>query len=158
MEPGGKEVPETYWTPWLPLGTQSIFRFRFSTGTISVKCPVKLTFKYDPEKVRAGGDVTVKVKAELVGANHNTFESAFGLHLPNEIQIGFFGITGIPDILPWKTLPVDLCGILQNIPGLGPTASQTIGNICSAIENVGVNTASRNALPLPGKASFPPKR
>ncbi|MFZ5563108.1 MAG: hypothetical protein ACOZBW_03595, partial [Thermodesulfobacteriota bacterium] len=154
----GKDVPETYWTPWLPLGAQEItrfrFGFRFSSGTIAVKCPVKLTFKYDPAQVQAGGDVAVKVKAELTGADYNTFESAFGLHLPNEIQIGFFGITGVPDILPWYTLPVDLCGILQSIPGLSEGAAQTVGNICSAIENVGVNMATEDALPLPGTGSY----
>ena len=159
---GGNEIPETYWTPYLPLGAQEFTRFRigfrFSTGTIVVKCPVKLTFKYDTNNAQSGKDLPIKVKAELIGADYKTFESAFGLNLPNEFQVGFIGITGIPDILPWFTLPWDLCGILSHIPGLPHEVSQKITLICRAIDNVGVNMETKDALPLPGVASYHDKR
>ncbi|HQP09945.1 MAG TPA: fibronectin type III domain-containing protein, partial [Candidatus Omnitrophota bacterium] len=155
---GGNEIPETYWTPYLPLGAQTLTRyrigFRFSTGTISVKCPIKLTFKYDPASATAGSDISIKVKAEIIGADHNTFESAFGLHLPNEFQIGFVGVTGVPDFLPWYTLPWDICEILGSVPGLPDAVSQKVTLICSAIDNVGVNMATKGALKLPGMDSY----
>lgn len=154
----GNDVPETYWTPWLPIGAQQLTRyrigFRFSTGTIAVKCPVKLTFTYDTTNAQSGKDLPVKVKAELLGAGYNTFESAFGLHLPNEFQVGFIGITGVPDFLPWYTLPWDLCGILGNIPGLPDALSNKVTVVCSAIENLGVNMNTKSALPLPGEAAY----
>jgi hypothetical protein len=154
----GNEIPETYWTPYLPLGSQQLTRFRigfrFSTGTINVKCPVKLTFKYDTNNAQSGKDLPIKVKAELIGADYKTFESAFGLHLPNEFQVGFIGITGVPDFLPWYTLPWDLCGILGAVPGLPDALTNKVTVVCSAIENVGVNMNTQDALPLPGEAAY----
>lgn len=154
----GNDVPETYWTPWLPLGSQQLTRFRmgfrFSTGTIAVKCPVKLTFKYDAANAQSGKDLPIKVKAELIGADYKTFESAFGLHLPNEFQVGFVGITGVPDFLPWYTLPWDLCEILGSVPGLPDAVTNKVTVVCSAIENVGVNMNTQDALPLPGEAAY----
>ncbi|MFA5783407.1 MAG: hypothetical protein WC962_00865, partial [Phycisphaerae bacterium] len=51
-------APETYWTPWLPLGHQEVLRmrmgFRVSTGSICTKCPVKLTFTYDTDNAESG--------------------------------------------------------------------------------------------------------
>jgi hypothetical protein len=158
----GSEVPETYWTPYLPLVSQQLTRFkvgfRFSAGTIAVKCPIKLTFKYDPTNAQSGKDLAVKIKAEIMPASYNTFESAFGLHLPNEFQIGFIGITALPDILPWYTLPWDLCEILGKIPGLPSAVTDKVGIVCSAIQNVGVNMDSKEALPLPGVKSFHDER
>jgi len=153
----GNAVPETYWTPYLPLAQQLIrfkMGFRFSTGTIGVKCPIKLTFSYDPANAQSGKDLPIKIKAETIGASYNTFESAFGLHLPNEIQIGFIGIAGVPDILPWWTLPWDLCELLGKVPGLPDAVTDKIGIACSAIQNVGVNMDTKEALPLPGVKSF----
>lgn len=154
----GNPIPETYWTPWLPIGAQQLTRFRIgfrlSSGTIAVKCPVKLTFKYDTANAQSGKDLPIKVKAELVNANYKTFESAFGLHLPNEFQVGFIGITGVPDFLPWFTLPWGLCEILGSIPGLPSAFTNKVTVVCSAIENFGVNMNTQNALPLPGEAAY----
>jgi hypothetical protein len=88
----GKPIPETHWSPWLPLGTQQVLRFsfgfRFSSGTIAAKCPVKLSFTYDPANAKSGRDLPIKVKAELLSSDSKTFESAFGISLPNKIQLG----------------------------------------------------------------------
>jgi hypothetical protein len=153
----GASLPETYYTPWLPLIAQEVTRykvgFRLSSGTIGVKCPVKLTFKYDPANAKSGKDLQIKVKAELISANYKTFESAFGLYLPNEFQIGFFGISGVPDILPWYTLPWDLCEILGKVP-LPDAAKNKVTAVCAAIANLGVNTGGTAALPLPGTAEY----
>ena len=141
----GNPIPDTYWSPWVPLGTQEALRFklgfRFSSGTMGFKCPVKLTFTYDPQQAKSGQDFHVKVKAELVSASYNTWESAFGIKLPNKIQVGFFGITGVPDILPWWDLPWDFWDLVGYAPKVGSLVS-------SAEDNIGVNTASKDALPL----------
>jgi hypothetical protein len=153
----GASIPETYYTPWLPLGAQTLTRykigFRLSTGTIGVKCPVKLTFTYDSANAKSSKDLTIKVKAELMPADYKTFESAFGLYLPNEFQIGFVGITGVPDILPWYTLPWDICEILGKVP-LPDAASAKVTAVCALIANLGVNTGGKSALPLPGPAEY----
>jgi hypothetical protein len=158
----GNDVPETYWTPYLPLVEQHLLRFkigfRFSTGTIAIKSPVRLTYKYDPATAQAGGDVPIKIKAELLSANYNTFQSAFGMNLPNEIQLGFLGITGVPDFLPWYTLPWDICGLLGAIPGIPDAASQKIRFACQFIDNLGVNMETKNALPLASAAEYHDKK
>jgi hypothetical protein len=153
----GGAIPETYWSPYLPLGMQNLLRFkvgfRFSTGTIGVRCPVKLTFRYDSACAKSGKDLNIKVKAELVHSDRNTFESAFGLFLPNEVQIGLFGITGVPDLLPWYTLPWDLCDILGQIPGLPATVTDKVTAVCALIDNIGVNMSTKDALPLSATAA-----
>jgi hypothetical protein len=151
----GKPIPETQWSPWIPLLSQQVLRlkfgFRFSSGTIGAKCPVKLTFTYDPAQATSGGEVPIKVKAELLGADYNTFESAFGISLPNQMQIGFFGISGLPDFLPWWDLPWDFWDFVSFVPKVGDA-------IASAEQNIGVNTSSKEALPLGSTKSYHDQR
>jgi hypothetical protein len=158
----GKTIPETHWSPWLPLGTQEItrlsFGFRFSSGTIGAKCPVKLTFKYDSANAESGHDLPIKVKAELLSANNNTFESAFGISLPNKLQVGFFGITGVPDILPWCDLPWDFWDILGSLPIPEAGGLNIPALLASAKNNIGVNTSSTDALPLGATQSYHDQR
>ena len=72
----GKPVPETQWSPWLPL-VQTGFRcklgFLLSDGTITIKTPIKFTFRYDPDTARSGQDFAFAVKAEPASANYNEF-------------------------------------------------------------------------------------
>jgi PKD repeat protein len=141
----GKPVPETHWSPWLLPLAQVGFRFKlgflFSDGTITVKTPIKLTFRYDPDAVRSGQDVTFGVVAQPAAADYNTFQSAFGLSFPNTIQLGFIGVSGVPIDLPWFDLPMDFWELVAKIPKVGDTIS-------SAVSNIGVNTSTKNALPL----------
>jgi len=140
----GKPVPETYWSPWLPV-VQTGFRFKvgflFSTGTITIKAPIKLTFRYDPQAVRSGQDFTFGVKAEPAGTDNYTFQSAFGLSFPNKIQLGFVGVSGVPISLPWFDLPLDFWELVAKIPKVGEPIS-------SAVSNIGVNTSTKDGLPL----------
>ena len=112
-------------------------------GAIAVKCPVKVTFTYDPAKVKSGGDVPVKVKMDMLApaGGTKTFESAFGISLPNKLQLGFFGISGVPDLLPWIDIPYNLWEAIGKIPKYGSYVE-------SAVQNIGVNTSSDEALPL----------
>jgi hypothetical protein len=140
----GKPVPETLWSPWLPL-VQTGFRvklgFLISDGTITIKTPIKLTFRYDPDAVRSGQDVIFQVKAEPAGADYNTFQSAFGISFPNKIQLGFVGVSGVPIDLPWFDVPMDFWELVAKIPKVGDSIS-------SAVSNIGVNTSTQGALPL----------
>jgi len=140
----GKPVPETYWSPWLPV-VQTGFRFKvgflFSTGTITIKAPIKLTFRYDPEAARSGQDFTFGVKAAPAGTDNYTFQSAFGLSFPNKIQLGFVGVSGVPISLPWFDLPLDFWELVAKIPKVGEPIS-------SAVSNIGVNTSTKEGLPL----------
>jgi len=158
----GKPIPETHWSPWLPLGTQELIRlsfgFRFSSGTIGAKCPVKLTFKYDPANAKSGRDLPIKVKAQLLSANNNTFESAFGISLPNKLQVGFFGITGVPNLLPWWDLPWDFWDILGSLPIPEAGGLNIPALLASAKNNIGVNTSSTDALPLGTTKSYHDQR
>jgi hypothetical protein len=146
----GKPVPETQWSPWLP-PVQTGFRcklgFLISDGTITIKTPIKLTFRYDPDAARSGQDFTFAVKAEPAGANYNTFQSAFGISLPNKMQLGFAGVNGVPIDLPWFDVPYDFWELVAKIPKVGDT-------IASAVSNIGVNTSTQNALPLGKSESY----
>lgn len=140
----GKPVPETHWSPWLPppqVGFRFKLGFLISDGTITIKTPVKLTFRYDPDAARSGEDFIFQVKAEPAGANYNTFQSAFGISLPNKLQVGFVGVSGVPIELPWFDLPLDFWELVGKIPKVGE-------HIASAVSNIGVNTATEGALPL----------
>jgi len=140
----GKPVPETQWSPWLP-PVQTGFRcklgFLISDGTITIKTPIKLTFRYDADAARSGQDFVFGVKAEPAGANYNTFQSAFGISFPNKLQLGFVGVSGCPIDLPWFDVPYDFWELVAKIPKVG-------GTIASAVSNIGVNTSTQNALPL----------
>lgn len=158
----GKPIPETYWSPWLPLGAQEILRFsfgfRFSSGTIAANCPVKLTFSYDPANAKSGRDLPIKVKAELLPLDTKTFESAFGISLPNRIQLGFFGITGLPDFLPWYDLPWDFWDIIGSFPLPNLAGVNIPETIAAAKNNIGVNTGSTEPLPLGSTESYHDER
>ena len=142
--------PKTLWSPWAPLPTQYLIRyamgFRFSTGTVAVRCPVKVTVRYDDAEAKGGETLTLHVKAEPVASlggndNQRTFDAGFGVGLPSKIQVGFVSISGLPDILPWKDLPLDFWGIVSLIPEVG-------GTIASAASNVGVYMDSSAPCPL----------
>jgi len=141
----GKPVPETRWSPWLPLGVQTGVRyklgFRFSDGTISLRCPVGVTFTFDQSKAQSGSDFRIKVKATPIGSESDTFATAFGISLPNTLQVGLIGVTGLPIELPWFDLPLDFWDMVANIPKVGES-------IASAVSNIGVNTDTQDALPL----------
>jgi len=158
----GKPIPETHWSPWLPLGMQQgtrlSFGFRFSSGAIGAKCPVKLTFSYDPANAKSGRDLAIKVKAEMQSADYNTFESAFGIALPNRLQIGFVGITALPDFLPWWDLPWDFWDLIGEVPIPEVAGINIPAMLESAKNNIGVNTASTEALPLGRTASYHDQR
>jgi len=146
----GKPVPDTIWSPWLPLAQVGIrfkLGFLISDGTISIKSPIKLTFRYDPDTVRSGQDVTFAVIAQPAAASYNTFQSAFGISFPNKIQLGFVGLTGVPIDLPWFDLPMDFWDLVSKIPKVGE-------NISSAVSNIGVNTSTQDALPLGATESY----
>lgn len=146
-----KPIPQTYWSPYLPMPTQQIFRmkmgFRFSTGTIAIKDSVKINFSWDDTQAVAFKTLQLKVKPSLKDENFNVFESAFGLYLPNTIEIGFVGISGLPDMLPWFELPYDFWDLVGFIPKVG-------SYIASAQDQIGVNMSSKSKLPLGGEAEY----
>ncbi len=148
--------PKTYWAPWYPMPTQALVRygmgFRVSTGAVAVRCPVKVTVRWDDAQAKGGETLVLHVKAEPVpslGGNDNqrTFDAGFGIGLPTKVQLGFVGVTGLPDILPWKDLPLDLWGLIGLIPEVG-------GTIASAASNIGVYMDSTDACPLGNSAEF----
>ena len=146
----GKPVPDTQWSPWLPL-VQTGFRcklgFLISDGTITIKTPVKFTFRYDADAARSGQDFVLGVKAEPAGADYYTFQSAFGISFPNKIQLGFVGVSGCPIDLPWFDVPYDFWELVAKIPKVGDSIS-------SAVSNIGVNTSTKSALPLGKSDSY----
>lgn len=146
----GKPVPDTIWSPWLPLvqtGLRFKLGFLISEGTITIKTPVKFTIKYDSDAACSGQDFSFAVKAEPAGANYNTFQSAFGISFPNKIQLGFVGVSGCPIDLPWFDVPYDLWELVAKIPKVGDTIS-------SAVSNIGVNTSTKNPLPIGKTESY----
>ncbi|MCX8124268.1 MAG: carboxypeptidase regulatory-like domain-containing protein [Spirochaetes bacterium] len=146
-----KPTPQTYWSPYLPMPTQQVFRmkmgFRFSTGTIALKNSVKVNFSWDDTQAVAFKTLQLKIKPSFKDENFNVFESAFGLYLPNAIEIGFVGISGVPDVLPWFELPYDFWDLVGFIPKVG-------SYIASAQDQIGVNMSSKNKLPLGGQAEY----
>lgn len=100
-----------------------------------------MTFRYDPDAARSGEDFLIGVKAEPAAANYNTFQSAFGISLPNTMQVGFAGVSGVPIDLPWFNLPMDFWELVGKIPKVGE-------HVASAVSNIGVNTSTQAALPL----------
>ncbi|MEW6527124.1 MAG: carboxypeptidase regulatory-like domain-containing protein [Spirochaetota bacterium] len=146
-----KPTPQTYWSPYLPMPTQQVFRmkigFRFSTGTIALKDSVKVNFSWDDSEAVAFKTLKLKVKASLKDENFNVFESAFGVYLPNTIEVGFVGVSGLPNIAPWFELPYDFWDLVSFIPKVG-------SYIASAQDQIGVNMSSKNKLPLGGQAEY----
>ncbi len=135
----GKPSPSTHWSPWLPIPS-TVVRFklgvRFSTGTIAVKCPTKVVFTYDSQQAKGGKVLTLNISAKPVKpTSGKAFESAFGLYLPNTLQVGFVGVEGVPDILPWKDIDYDLWDLLGFIPEAGSYLAQ-------AKTQIGVNMYS----------------
>ncbi|MGE4357847.1 MAG: hypothetical protein AB7E08_04775, partial [Candidatus Omnitrophota bacterium] len=151
----GNPVPETHWSPWLPpaqIGVRFKLGFKFSSGTMTIKNPVKLTFLYDPNQCRSGGDFRFKVKAEpQASSDYNTFETAFGICLPNKIQLGTVGLTGVPIDLPWFDIDMDFWDLVSELPKVGET-------IASAASNIGVYTSSEDPLPLGATAEYHDER
>lgn len=79
----GKPAPKEYWGPWSPLPAYMVVRYaigaRFSTGTVNVKAPVKLTLSYDDQQAKAGDTLRLRVKAEPTAASgsNKTFDASF---------------------------------------------------------------------------------
>jgi hypothetical protein len=144
-------IPETYYTPWLPL--PSIFvrtriGARFSSSTINLKCPMKVSISYDPAKAMPGSSVPIEVNIEPTTPQSGyVFESAFEVYLPSDVQVGFVGEQGIPDsILPWRAIDCNLWDLLGFIPNVD-------ADIAVARNVIGVNMRSgkdsdNNQLPL----------
>lgn len=154
----GNKLPETYWTPWLSIGPYGLvvhqgvrykLGVRCSTGTINVKCPVELSFTYDPEKCKPGQTMPVKIKAQTkaVSGSNYTFASSFALYLPTKVQLGTVGITGIPDVLPWFNTSLDVWDLLGFIP--------KVGDLLSGLKDqIGINHSNKDALPLGGDKKY----
>ncbi len=138
--------PKTYWGLWQPPLNQMGIRYRFgvrpSLLTINLRCPVEITVSCNQDQAAGGKTLELKVNAKPTDAvNGKTFDSNFGASFPTQAQYGFFSCDLIPDILPWRDLPVDMWGCVAMIPKYGST-------IVSAVENVSVGMQSENALPL----------
>ncbi len=135
----GKPNPSTHWSPWLPAPSMVVrFKFgvRFSAGTIALKCPTEVNFSYDPQQAKGGKILTLNINAKPdEPESGKAFESAFGLYLPNKLQVGFVGVEGVPDILPWKDINYDLWDLLSFIPKAGSYLAQ-------AKDQIGVNMYS----------------
>jgi len=125
--------------------TQQIVRmkmgFRFSTGTIAVKDSVQVNLSWDDSEAVAYKTLKLKIKPSFIDGTNNVFESAFGLYLPNSIEVGFVSISGMPDILPWFELPYDFWDLVGFIPKVG-------SYIASAQDQIGVNMNSKAKLPI----------
>ena len=138
--------PKTYWGDWQPPTGQMGIRYRFgvrpSLLTISVRCPIEITVQCDQDQAVGGKTLALKVKARPVDAlDGKTFDSNFGASFPSQAQYGFFSCAFIPDILPWRDLPLDMWSCVGMIPKYGST-------VVSAVENVSVSMQSEDALPL----------
>lgn len=147
----GDPSDQTYMSPWLPpasIGVRVKMGFRLAGNWINIKCPMRVTIKYDPDKIIAGQYNTIKIKAEPIApASGKSFESAFGIYLPNTLQVGLVGIPGVPDsLLPWTDIDYNLWDLLGFVP--------KVGSMLSALKDqIGVNMASDikggdNILPL----------
>ena len=141
----GKPTPGTHWSPWFPLTAQVGLRFRlgfrFSTGTIAFRDNLRVHFKWDDSQSKGGKTLHLKIKVEPRNADFKTFESAFGVYLPNKLQVGFVGFPGLPNITPWFDISLNFWDIIAFIPKAG----QAIATLANSL---GVNTSSTKALPL----------
>jgi hypothetical protein len=147
----GGPIPDTYYTPWLPF--PSVFvrtrvGARFSSSVINLKCPMKVSIAYDESKALPGSRVPLEIKIEPNAPTSGyAFESAFGVYLPSDVQVGFVGFPGVPDsILPWTAIDYNLWDLLGFIPKVGQY-------IAAAKDQIGVNMRSgkdgdNNKLPL----------
>ena len=71
--------------------------------------------------------------------------------MPNKMQVGFLGVSGIGDVMPWFGLPLDYWDLIGLIPKVG-------SYIASVKDNIGVNMSSKKALPVGGNKSYSDKR
>ena len=147
----GGPPSDTHWSPWLPPAhfiVRGKIGARFSPFSINMKCPMKVTLKYNPADVKAGSRFKLKVKAEPIAPEEGkAFESAFGLYLPSALQVGFVGVSGLPDdLLPWFDIDYNLWDLLGFIPKFG-------SQVVRLRDQIGVNMDSvkdngNNTLPL----------
>ena len=149
----GGPIPETHMTPWIPL-THFIVRgkvgIRFSDSTINIKCPIKVTLKYDPAQVKSGTKFKLKIKAEPVAPESGkVFDSAFGFYLPSELDVGFVGVSGLAEnLLPWFDLDYNLWDLLGEIPKVGDylvVLKDQIGVNMDSVKDGADNTLPLNA-------------
>ncbi|MBN1493851.1 MAG: hypothetical protein JW938_06845 [Candidatus Omnitrophica bacterium] len=143
--------PIELWTPWVPLFNQILLRLKLgltlSAGSIIIKNPVKVTVEYDPNEAQGGKTLHLKFKAEPRPASYNTFQSDFGIYLPNKIQLGLANMVGIGSLTPWLNVPYDFWQLCGHVPKVGE-------HIANASQQIGVNMASKEALPLGTSKSY----
>ncbi len=149
---GDSPPPQVLWSPWIPVGSQvgtrSSFGIRLSGPSLRIHCPVELKVTWDPAMAKGGRELEFRVKAAPTAASgsEKTLDSNFGVDLPTRVQAGFLGITGLPDIVPWFDLPIDLWATFGFLP---PPFNQ----IPAAVSNVSVSMQGTDALPLGPSAS-----
>src|SRR3972149_406868 len=143
--------PIELWSPWIPVGVQILLRLKLgiclSAGSIQIKNPIKVTLDYDSALAKGGKTLKLKFKAQAVSPAYNTFQSDFGIYLPNKIQFGLASATGIGSLLPWIDVPYDFWDAISNVPKVGE-------HIANAAQQIGVNMASRDALTIGTSKSF----
>ena len=143
--------PIELWTPWMPIGVQILLRLKLgiclSAGSIQIKNPIKVTLDYDSAQAKGGKTLKLKFKAQAFSPTYNTFQSDFGIYLPNKIQFGLASATGIGSLLPWIDVPYDFWDAVSFVPKVGT-------QISSAAQQIGVNMASREALTIGTPKSF----
>ena len=136
-----------HWMPFYLPVVQTGFRWkagiRISNMAIAVKAPIKLELSYDDALTGAGSNLKIKVKATPQASDQRTFDSNFGISLPNKMQLGFINVAGIPDLLPWYTISGDLWDLIALVPTVGEAIS-------TAATNIGVSMNSQEALPSLG--------
>ena len=148
----GEPSPKLHWSPWLPIpyyGARTRFGFRFAeTPRMNLKCPIRITATYDPAAVEPGKAFPITLTAKTLGAADYTFDSFYGIDLPNTLQIGLgAGIIGDIEIsLGWWTLPVDfyfILGLIDWVP--------VVGQIGDLLEQPNIQVTTSEALPLNGE-------
>lgn len=149
----GRPNPDSFQTPWLPitqLGFRTKLTAKFSSGSIDLKFPIRVNFNYDPLLVEAGKSVKLKVSAAPIAPTSGlAFESIFGLHLGSQCEVGFVGLSGIPDIMPWFSINYNLWDLTSSVPKVGAILAQLKDQIdiyCAA--------TSAEALPLGSSKSY----
>jgi len=148
----GRPNPDSFETPWLPitqLGFRTKLTAKFSSGTIMLKFPIRVNFNYDLDQIIAGKTMKLKVSAFPTAPNGLAFENIFGLHLGSQCEVGFVGLSGIPDIMPWFNVNYNLWDLTSQVPRVGELLAQLKDQI-----DINCVSVSGEALPLGSSKSY----
>ena len=152
----GDPLPSVKWSPWLPQPHAFLkyrFGFRFtSEPTLDIASPMKVLLRYDPDDVAPGKRAHIEVLLRMLECEgdvedpdaEHTFESHFGLELPNQMKVGLGGGLGpVTWDFKWFDCPVNMWDLFGFVP--------VAGDILAAGNQFNVSMMKNEAMPMSGK-------